>query len=156
MLSGAFYDIGRVEVLRGPQGPLYGRNATAGVVNIIANRPSTDKFAAAVNAEYGNYDTYRVTTTSTPYDFDMYVTGGESFLAVTPRVSGGFNNATRGNTVMGGLGLSGRTYAFSADAFVEYGQLGVSSAWSTAPTADNPNPRPSVVPGTFRVLEFGK
>lgn len=60
MLSGAFYDIGRVEVLRGPQGTLYGRNATAGVVNIIANRPSTDKFAAAVNAEYGNYDTYRV------------------------------------------------------------------------------------------------
>ncbi len=105
-----------------------------------ANGVNTSTSRTLVSSD-ANYDTYRVTTTSTPYDFDMYVTGGESFLAVTPRVSGGFNNATRGNTVMGGLGLSGRTYAFSADAFVEYGQLGVSSAWSTAPTADNPTPR---------------
>ena len=35
-----FYDIARIEVLRGPQGTLYGRNATAGVVNVIANTPS--------------------------------------------------------------------------------------------------------------------
>ncbi len=34
-----FYDVGQVEVLRGPQGTLYGRNATAGVVNLISAKP---------------------------------------------------------------------------------------------------------------------
>ncbi|WP_343528931.1 TonB-dependent receptor [Sphingomonas sp.] len=52
----SFYDIARVEVLRGPQGTLYGRNTTAGVINVITNRPS-DQFEAAANGIYGNYGT---------------------------------------------------------------------------------------------------
>jgi outer membrane receptor protein involved in Fe transport len=54
-----FYDIDRVEVLRGPQGTLYGRNATGGVVNIITARPGP-VFGGYVTADYGNYDTRRV------------------------------------------------------------------------------------------------
>ena len=53
------FDVNRVEVLRGPQGTLYGRNATAGVINVISNRPK-DSFEAAAGAEYGNYDTVRL------------------------------------------------------------------------------------------------
>jgi len=53
-----FYDVGQVEVLRGPQGTLYGRNATAGVVNIITARP-TDQFEAMVSADWGNYSNRR-------------------------------------------------------------------------------------------------
>jgi outer membrane receptor protein involved in Fe transport len=46
------FDIARVEVLRGPQGTLYGRNTTGGAVNFVSNRP-TDAFQAGVQASYG-------------------------------------------------------------------------------------------------------
>ncbi len=52
----SFYDVNRVEVLRGPQGTLYGRNATGGSVNIITNRP-TDSLHGALNLTGGNYET---------------------------------------------------------------------------------------------------
>ncbi len=49
-----FYDVAQVEVLRGPQGTLYGRNATAGVVNLTSAKPS-DQFEAMASGEIGNY-----------------------------------------------------------------------------------------------------
>src|SRR6185437_12305245 len=49
-----FYDVAQVEVLRGPQGTIYGRNATAGVVNLSSAKPS-DQFEAMVSGELGNY-----------------------------------------------------------------------------------------------------
>ncbi len=53
-----FYDVGQVEVLRGPQGTLYGRNATAGVVNVISAKP-TDQFEAMLSADWGNFHNRR-------------------------------------------------------------------------------------------------
>lgn len=50
-----FYDIARVEVLRGPQGTLYGRNSVGGSINIVTNRPR-DTLAAGADAMLGNYD----------------------------------------------------------------------------------------------------
>jgi len=51
-----FTDVERVEVLRGPQGTLYGRNAVGGTINIISKTPS-DKFSATEALTYGNYNT---------------------------------------------------------------------------------------------------
>ena len=53
-----FYDLGQVEVLRGPQGTLYGRNATAGVVNLLTAKP-TEQFEAMASGDIGNYKNRR-------------------------------------------------------------------------------------------------
>ncbi len=54
-----FFDLDRVEVLRGPQGTLYGRNATGGAVNVVSKKP-TDEWDALADVGYGNYDALRV------------------------------------------------------------------------------------------------
>jgi iron complex outermembrane recepter protein len=54
----SFYDLERVEVLRGPQGTLYGRNTTAGVINLISARP-VGEFKASVDGTYGNLGSYK-------------------------------------------------------------------------------------------------
>lgn len=56
---GGSYDLERVEVLRGPQGTLYGRSATAGVIEIHTKRPTLSSFGADVSGEIGNYDLRR-------------------------------------------------------------------------------------------------
>ena len=53
-LSANLYDIDRIEVLRGPQGTLNGRNSVGGAINIITAKP-VDHFAAYTSVQYGNY-----------------------------------------------------------------------------------------------------
>ncbi|KRA63842.1 hypothetical protein ASD79_21330 [Caulobacter sp. Root655] len=56
--AGLFFDLDRVEVLRGPQGTLYGRNATAGSLNVITKKP-TDAREATAEVELGNFSLVR-------------------------------------------------------------------------------------------------
>lgn len=53
-----FYDVQRVEVVRGPQGTLYGRNATGGAADVITNLPGKD-FGGYASFTYGNYTTLK-------------------------------------------------------------------------------------------------
>lgn len=68
MSRGALFDIARVEVLKGPQGDLYGRNTTAGAINFISNTP-TDELEAGIRVDYDEWETL---------DLEGYVSGALS------------------------------------------------------------------------------
>lgn len=76
-----FYDVERVEVLRGPQGTLYGRNATGGAVNIITKAP-TDDLDVKIGAMIGNYSKKR---------FDMSVSSPIVEDKISARFSASYN-----------------------------------------------------------------
>ena len=54
-----YFDVSNVQVLRGPQGTLFGRNAVGGVVNMVPNLPSLDGFESWIKAEAGNFESKR-------------------------------------------------------------------------------------------------
>lgn len=61
----SFNNVARIEVLKGPQGTLFGRNTTGGLLQIITKDPS-HTFSGRIGAGYGNYETFRS---------NLYVTG---------------------------------------------------------------------------------
>lgn len=61
-LASDLANIERIEVLRGPQGPLYGRNATGGAINYITKVPELGKFGGAQTFMLGNYNQFRSRT----------------------------------------------------------------------------------------------
>jgi iron complex outermembrane receptor protein len=75
----SLFDVERVEVLKGPQGTLFGNNATGGAINYIANKPTTD-FQAGTDLTYGRYNTGQI---------DGFVSG-----PLSPTVLGRFSIAT--------------------------------------------------------------
>lgn len=54
--NGVFNDIARIEVLKGPQGILFGRNASAGLLNVVTNRPRLGETSGSFGLEYNNRD----------------------------------------------------------------------------------------------------
>ena len=140
-----YFDLERVEVLKGPQGTLYGRNATGGAVNIIPEKPQIGDFSGYETASYGNYNAYsaegavnlpigdrsalRISSDFVGHDgylsdgtYDENTKAGRvQFLSrITPqltvRVSGDY-------TDLGGLGVGG-TYAYHYSYNAVTGQYG--------------------------------
>lgn len=59
-LNTTLFDLARIEVLKGPQGTLYGRNSTAGSINIITTKPQLEHLGGNVQVNYGNYNTLKL------------------------------------------------------------------------------------------------
>ena len=57
-----FIDIERIEVLRGPQGTLFGQNSTGGAINVISKKPTTDEYYGKADITIGDYDLLKYRT----------------------------------------------------------------------------------------------
>lgn len=104
------FDLERVEVLRGPQGTLWGRNATGGLINFISARPTRD-FVAGTTIQYGNYDEVVL---------EGYVSGplGDRVRA---RLAGRFNSNNGYQTdVVNGLRLGATDHAVDVRGIVAF------------------------------------
>jgi iron complex outermembrane receptor protein len=93
----SFFDISRVEVLRGPQGTLYGRNTTAGLVNMITNRPNFD-LGGSVDVGAGNFGSWQGSAVvNVPVSDNLAIRAAANFdqrdnyLIAGPRLTGDIN-----------------------------------------------------------------
>jgi len=96
---GSGYDLQRVEVLRGPQGTLYGRSATTGVVAFHTPNPSVDGFSTNAGVEFGDYALEH-------YTVAVNIPMGDKFAA---RVSGDYYDQGDGYYDQGNRGMEKRT-----------------------------------------------
>ena len=63
-LQSDFVDVERIEVARGPQGTLFGQNATGGAINVVSKMPSTSEFSTKASLTIGDYDLIKATATT--------------------------------------------------------------------------------------------
>ena len=106
-LTGLF-DLERIEVLRGPQGALFGRNTIGGTVSIISAKPTADP-EGYVQADVGNYNLVRIEgAVNGPLTGEGHISGRLAFLA--NKRSGYFENLTTGKCLQGDdtIALRGR------------------------------------------------
>lgn len=110
---GEFVDIERVEVLRGPQGTLFGRNTSAGALNITTRRPDVNEFGGFANATYGNYDHISLQgAVNVPLVQD----------ALAVRLTGAYRERDGFVDVVDGTGIIGESNG--ADQYLVRGQIG--------------------------------
>jgi iron complex outermembrane receptor protein len=94
--------LNRIEVLRGPEGTLYGRNAIGGTINAISRRP-TDDFYAEVRADAGSYEAFKVEgAMSGPLAPGLKFRLGASY---SDQEQGYFHNLSGGGPTEGGAGV---------------------------------------------------
>ena len=116
-----FVDIERVEVLRGPQGTLFGRNTSAGALNITTKRPNLSELGGFANASYGNFNLISVQgAINAPLVQDT--------LAL--RVTGAYRKRDGFISVVNSTGEIGKSNEL--DQFLVRGQLGYESAGGVA------------------------
>lgn len=110
MMEFQLFDLERLEVLKGPQGTLYGRNTTGGAINFISRRP-TDEFQAYAELDYGRWGRLKLTGAA----------GGPISDSARWRVAGQFLNQREGfqDDVSNG-GESGKPEKWALRAMLEF------------------------------------
>ncbi|MFS0735943.1 TonB-dependent receptor [Sphingomonas sp. 1P06PA] len=97
------FDIERIEVLRGPQGTLFGKNTVGGVVNVITKRPEKD-FGGEVRVGYSSFNTREAKAAiNIPLGETLFFRAAGSYLK-----SDGYYRLTKNNNVDGISGVPGR------------------------------------------------
>lgn len=100
----AFLDIERVEILRGPQGTLYGRNASGGALNVYTRKPAQEN-STSILARYGSFNEWGVESVINRVISDT----AAARLALRVNDSDGYaENATTGGSLEGGQQIGGR------------------------------------------------
>ncbi len=108
----ATYDLERVEVLRGPQGTLYGKNTTGGAINFISAKPRLGEFSGDLTVGVGNYDRYEASgALNVPLASNAAFRGAFTFA----RADGWQTNLLPGKPA----GNAVRQYAFRGSLLVE-------------------------------------
>ena len=106
----------RVEVLRGPQSTLFGKNASAGVISVITAKPSLDAYEGSVSATFGEYSQVRV---AGDISGPMSDTAGFSLAATYNQRDGYFTNLNSGAEIseLDRYGVRGQLYFNPSDTF---------------------------------------
>ena len=94
----SFFDVERVEVLRGPQGTLFGRNTTGGAINVVMKKPS-EEVTGYIEAGYGRYDRYHLRSS-----IDVPIISGKilsKFSSFYTKADGYVYNQTTGERLNG-------------------------------------------------------
>lgn len=153
MIKQSLFDLERIEVLKGPQGALYGRNAIGGAINITTRAPSNE-FHGGLTAEYANGDDRRIIgSLSGPIIEDRLLFR----IAGDYRKSDGlFHNVTLDRKVdfQRDLNLRGRlmftpTDRLTIDLRGSYGDLDGGASWYIALPDDSPNDTRTPITGDF-------